>query len=111
MSDKTIEKIRLLALEALASKIVDKYPDWPLYCPAEEEKFLLYFAKQSVGYIEKYGKDYGEASNNVSRRIIIDEINTLRETELKPLMEKYHVTRPHYFTVVGQKATAKSKLH
>lgn len=111
MSDKESYKIRLLALEALASKIVDKYPDWPLCCPAEEEKFLLYFAKQSVGYTEKYGKDYGEASNNIPRKDIVEEISKLRETNLKPLMEKYHVTRPHYFTVVGQKVTAKSKLH
>ena len=103
-SAKLQQQIHLLALEALISKIVAKYPNWMFDCPAEEEKALLYFADESVQYVETYNMDYSDKFP-VKREwsSIIQEIDKLRLDEfLGPLYAKYKVDSPHFFTVVGE---------
>lgn len=111
-SAKLQQQIHLLALEALISQIVAKYPNWMFDCPAEEEKALLLFADKSVSFLEIYKKDYTDRFpvrrewNN-----IIKEIDKLRSDRfLGPLYAKYQVYSPHFFEVVGDPRRKKHLL-
>lgn len=102
-SAKLQQQIRLTALEALISQIVNKYPHWMFDCPAEEEKALLFFADESARFVETYKKDYTDRFP-IKREwnSIIQEIDKLRsDSLLGPLYAKYNVDSPHFFEVVG----------
>lgn len=112
-SAKLQQQIHLTALEALISKIVNKYPNWMFECPAEEEKALLLFADECASFLETYKKDYTDRFP-IKREWdnIIKEIDKLRsDSLLGPLYAKYNVDSPHFFEVVGDPKRKKHSLH
>lgn len=109
---KLEQQIHLTALEALISKIVNKYPQWMFDCPAEEEKAILLFADESASFLETYKKDYTDKFP-VKREWdhIIQEIDKLHsDSLLGPLYAKYKVDKPHFFEVVGERPRKKHSL-
>lgn len=85
------DRTKLYALDALATKITDKYPDGVVDCPPEEEAFLMDYGQQMVDYLQEYGVHYSQT--RMYRPAVKKKIISLRGSgRYSKLMRKYDVT-------------------
>lgn len=91
------ERCRLFAMWYLVKKIVDKYPGWMFDAPQAEIDTIMYYNKEEMRHLEKWGTPYFCHTRIPTARDLKLYINRMRfNKRFKDIAKKYGLDK---FTV------------